>query len=144
MDNSRIIKFRGKRIKDSKWIYGDLIQDKDLDTYCIHYFSKFMNCCGVERVEITEEVNKETIGQLSGIKESKNLCIEYIKKEIYEDDIVCTDGWQEEGNRNFDVVEFSDGTFISNNKFGTSPNLGNKLWPVVMGNIHDNLEIMDQ
>lgn len=137
----REIIFRGKRIKDGEWIFGDLVQDNDLKRYYIHYFEySYDNGCP-ERTEVYEEVDKDTIGQYSGIKEDKNLCIEYHKGYIYEGDVIHSDGWEDKEDRC--EVKFEDGKFVAYNPFKfQSRDLEGMLFLVIDGNIHDNPELL--
>lgn len=127
----RKILFRGKT-DTGRWIYGDLLQIPKADTYSI---------MGQDKLGIIYEIDKNTIGQYTGLKDCNG-------KEIYEGDIIKSKEYgRQQGDKNFsgyDIYEvrFVDGSFVIRN----SDRLFYLLRGAdkeVIGNIHDNPELLE-
>lgn len=145
---NRTIKFRGKRIDNGEWVYGDLLQPTEL---C--YIYEISDCESIDGTRY--EVIPETIGQFTGLYDNT-------KKEIYENDIVTGIEYPfiDEGKQNYigivmfydDVAQFGyeykcirkDKREISNginNEFEANEDLICETLEII-GNITDNPELL--
>lgn len=124
----RTIKFRGNRVDNGEWVYGDLH----------HGF-----ITGIGYIN-GREIHPETLGQFTGLFDNSG-------KEIYEGDIVkCTDGADEINELNSDtgigVIEWLDiwGFWnISNIENGLG-DIKHNGYLEIIGNIHDNKELLNE
>lgn len=143
----REIKFRGKRIDNGEWIFGDLIENQG--RFFIYHATTENTIADNDDGRLTVvaiEVNLETVGQYTGLTDMRG-------KGVYEGDIInwlmfrCDrTGYIEEGRVEFRTEEQA---FVVINKFATRDgresvrNILNCLTDFkVVGNIHDNPELL--
>lgn len=143
----REIKFRGKRLDNGGWEYGDLLQYDD-GSVCIGVHSKNYTDDGFNAGQYHRivSVDENTVGQYTGLKDKNG-------KEIYEGDIINwlmhrmdRTGYIEEGRVEFRTNEQAT---VVINKFAAKDgresvrNILNCLNDLkVIGNIHDNPELL--
>jgi len=119
----REIKFRGKRVDNGQWVYGDITR--------IFPAGKIIGIVDWE-FRIVHEVDPETVGQYTGLKDKNGI-------EIYEGDIIRIEGFSEPM-----TVYFKDGCFgwgkQHYGKYSFDPFGIEQL--EVIGNIFDNPELL--
>ena len=137
----REILFRGKRVDNGEWVYGDLLQptkEKILNIYEISDYNSLMG----DR----HEVYPETVGQYTGLNDKNG-------KKIFEGDILQDKFGQ------IKIVDYSDEWGAFRTCFVRALNEEGKIVATVggasfvgtiwrkyevIGNIHDNPELLEE
>ncbi|EAC3809074.1 TPA_asm: hypothetical protein GZM25_14690 [Listeria monocytogenes] len=129
----REIEFRGKRIDNREWIYGNLMQFEDSATFIFVDERKSASTLTYAHFIINNmhAIDEKTIGQYTGLKDKNS-------KKIFERDL-CWD----EHNECYGVVKFEEGKFLY-----VWENIAEDLWKVadsieIYGNIHENPELLE-
>ena len=128
----RQIKFRGKRLNDGIWLYGDLITDVVGDRYIVKPDR--------ESDRLFHKVNPETVGQFTGLYDKNG-------KEIYEGDIIRSPS----GSSHYIAYMDCEAKFIAkiigstlDEYCGIYQSWLDKYNKEVIGNIYDSPELLKQ
>lgn len=107
--------FRGKRLSDGEWIKGSLVIQHDGRCFI------FEPCGG-----LLHEVDQKTVGQYTGLTDKNGT-------KLFEGDVV----------QRYGVIGFAEGGFIMGEDCPISEEIwGTQFQGEVIGNIHDNPELM--
>lgn len=143
----RVIKFRAKNLVDNQWHYGSYVYTDDNKNnpfasgpfkekhHIIEYFPGDWNLGGWEAIEI----DPNTLGQFTSLKDKNG-------KEIYEGDILSFGWGLESESKDLLEVRFVRGVFAflwNGNLDDECPvNAPTHEWATVIGNIHDNPDLI--
>ena len=119
----REILFMGKKFDNGEWVMGDLSQHKS--------GKKFIKNGSATH---SYEVIPETVGQYTGLTDRNG-------KKIFEGDIIKADNWLHKNMKVYTVV-FEDCGFYAKHRHGDSWNFDHLENIEVIGNIHDNPELL--
>ena len=130
----RIIKFRGKRVDNGKWITGSLILNPAYEHPLIGgYYNETEDGHPIS-VWREHEVIPETVGQFTGLYDTDN-------REIYKGDVVFYEDHEWEVVFEYDRWDMKRGEkYVREDDLSDDPGL--TVWELSwkIGNIHDNPE----
>lgn len=133
----REIKFRGKRVNNGEWVYGDLwqpVRDNQKIAFILRQDNKY-------------EVVPETVGQFTGLKDRNGVgdCENQPKDAYHKDICLYRD---DSGHNQTGIIEWSETQARIYLEAIGGDDEGNQdgdldRWFEVIGNIHDNPELLE-
>ncbi|HAK1118253.1 TPA: hypothetical protein H1595_002339 [Listeria monocytogenes] len=140
----REIEFRGKRIDNGEWVYGNLMQFEDSATFIFADERKGASTLTYAHFIINNmhAIDEKTIGQYTGLKDKNG-------NKIFEGDVVKwgdTLGGEERPIRIATVkinpdIQFDSNVGIFN--YGQFAYKNTEKFLTILGNIHDNPEYLE-
>jgi uncharacterized phage protein (TIGR01671 family) len=132
----REILFRGKRVDNGEWVEGFLVIAEDTfkpdDEKTCFILEADVSYFGHGEFSGVERVDPETVGQFTGLTDKNG-------KKIFEGDIVTMPAYA--GGKHKAVVYFKSGKFAVDGSNYSFKDIAPKRMEVI-GNIHDNLELL--
>lgn len=141
----REILFRGKRTDNGKWVTGYLFIDADLEMYMIQGFNYYYDENGLQREYFSVNVDPKTVGQYTGLTDKNG-------RKIFEGDIIKHYIKNSEIVKTY-IVEWESrltkfvGRYMGDEYYGHKyayAEIHEELIYEVIGNIHDNPEILNK
>lgn len=132
----REILFRGKRIDNGEWVEGHLIWCEDgrariipshTDIFCYEMDESIIQT-------VAHRVIPETVGRYTGLTDKNG-------NKIFEGDVLATP--VDYLGAVMDIVKYKNGSFWRINGARDKPYLKGAALSKVIGNIHDNPELLD-
>lgn len=129
--------YRGKRVDNGEWVEGFYHRVTNNWTHenihCITCFQD-MPLTGETILTVQCEVDPDTVGECTGLRDTNG-------KLIFEGDIISAH-FRSNRSRQVFKVRFGDGMFLFDNGYVAVPSY-NIYRLKVIGNIHDNPELLD-
>ena len=130
----REYKFRGKRLDNGEWVYGDLISNKNRTAI---YDQSGLNNVGKDFISLTAlRVDPSTVGQYTGFKDKNG-------KEIYEGDLVAVVDYANWEGLYKIIWDKENLTYMLEDAFGDREKLCEFEEYLVKGNIYEIPELLE-
>lgn len=120
----REILFRGKRTDNGEWVEGYYLTNPEWDRKTYGEYHWIISC----ENGIQYEINPETVGQYTGLKDKNG-------KEIFEGDVVVP---------TFERRLSNKPRVVEHDPLSAYWQCAPKREPLIIGNIHDNPELLEE
>lgn len=138
----REIKFRGKRLDNGEWVYGDY-HHRAGGVHCIIDMQPDFQG---KVVYVVIQVDAETVGQFTGLRDKNG-------KEIYEGDIVkwiltmpevsVNGGYEEYDTEEIGEIKWDEGALQLGEYCAAGFAYESEDYAEIIGNVHDNPELLE-